>query len=270
MSGDENGTPIIPSEARSGLAKDAFGPAARRFGAKVEPLGEEIGEVIVKAVRLTISAGSNIVWGFDRVADWLQEAVQKRLNGVPAEDLTESNPRILYPTAQALVYTGPDQEIRELFANLIASDMRISTKGDVHPAFVEIIKEMTVGDAKVLEVIHTNGPQRICYYRRATANPTDQAPIWTEVATHISINVAGLNFEQLSISVSNLERLGMLSMKDYFPISELFDEYEMHNENTDWMQQIFAEIASSQLEVIKTKQGLYLTPFGWGFCKVCL
>lgn len=270
MSSDDNGTPIIPEEARASIAKDAFGPAAKRFGKELEPLGGEIGEVTVQIVRRAIRGGSSIVWGFDQVKDWLQEAVQKRLNGIPQEKLTESNPRILYPTAQALVYTGPDQKIRELFANLIASDMKIETKGDVHPAFVEIIKEMTVEDAKALEFIYSHGPQRICQYRRTVPNPTDGSPIWHDVATHISLNLADSTFDNVNVSVSNLERLGMLSMEDYWPMSELFDRYERDNDETELMRKLNAEAASADAEITRNRVGLYLTPFGSRFCKVCI
>ena len=68
------------------------------------------------------------------------------------------NPRIAVPALQALTYSLDDELIREMFANLLAADMNAETKKDAHPAFVELIKEMTPADARVLKICRETAP----------------------------------------------------------------------------------------------------------------
>jgi hypothetical protein len=62
------------------------------------------------------------------------------------------------PALQALTYSLVEEAIREMFANLMAADMNSDRKGDVHPAFVELIKEMTPLEAQILRTLK-DGPR---------------------------------------------------------------------------------------------------------------
>jgi hypothetical protein len=74
--------------------------------------------------------------------------MDQRLKGVPREKIVPPEPRIAVPALQALTYSLDDKLIRDMFANLLAADMNVDTKRDAHPAFVEIIKEMTPAEAR--------------------------------------------------------------------------------------------------------------------------
>jgi hypothetical protein len=91
-----------------------------------------------------------LVGGLDRIGKWLEEAITKKLKDTPEAKIVEPNPRVAVPAVQALLYSMDDEFIREMFANLLAADMDADRKDGVHPAFVELIKEMTPEDAKVL------------------------------------------------------------------------------------------------------------------------
>jgi Abortive infection alpha len=76
----------------------------------------------------------------------------KRLERIPPENRATPNPRIAVPAIQALAYSFDEKIIREMFANLLEADSKVDRKGKAHPAFVQLIKQMTPLDAKVLWV----------------------------------------------------------------------------------------------------------------------
>jgi hypothetical protein len=144
-----------PNENPTGrtVADKAFGPAAEQFGKELAPVGRELGVVTAKVSRMLISGLSGTVYGLEQVGDWIKAQVSERLRDVPDDKIIEPNPRIAVPATQSLLYSMGDELIREMFANLLAADMNADTKGQTHPAFVEMIREMTTADAKVLTVI---------------------------------------------------------------------------------------------------------------------
>src|ERR1700737_1716649 len=93
-----------PRSGKGTVAQRALGPAADKFGRAIAPLGKEAGEVSVKVGRILLSAIEGMVWGLDRIGEWLGAAIWARLKDTPKEKIVEPNPRIAVPAVQALVY----------------------------------------------------------------------------------------------------------------------------------------------------------------------
>ena len=53
-------------------------------------------------------------------------------------------------------FSGPDEEVSELFANLLANSMIKDNKDMVHSAFVEVVKQMNPLDAKIIKYVSDN------------------------------------------------------------------------------------------------------------------
>src|ERR1041384_3162628 len=179
------------------VAQRAFGEAADNFGKEIAPVGKELGAVTVKVARLLISGLEKSVYGIETVGSWIQKTVSERLKDVPEDKIVEPNPRIAIPSTQALVYSMNDETIREMFANLLAADMNAETKGRAHPAFVEMIREMTGTDARVLGVFRAAGQVEF----RARLSHGNK---WNEISTGFSFEVSGLTLDQIAKAVSNL------------------------------------------------------------------
>lgn len=74
----------------------------------------------------------------------------EKLKHIAEERIVEPEPYVAVPALQQLSYSFDSEELRELYANLLASSMNADTKFDVHPAFVDIIKQLTPDEAKLL------------------------------------------------------------------------------------------------------------------------
>lgn len=78
------------------------------------------------------------------------QAVQDKASQIPEEKLTEPEPYVAVPTIQQLSYCYDSEELRDMYANLLVSSMNSDTKWMVHPSFVDIIKQLTPDEAKLL------------------------------------------------------------------------------------------------------------------------
>jgi len=149
------------SDSTEQLKGKALGPAAESFGKEIAPLGQKFGALTNRVGDLLVRQLNHVVYGLEKTSAWIENAVAERLRGVPAEDIIEPNPRIAAPALQALTYSIGDETIREMFANLLAADMNAKTKSKAHPAFVEMIKELTPSDAHVLKLLQKQSPSCI-------------------------------------------------------------------------------------------------------------
>jgi hypothetical protein len=284
MAGDD-GTklPAVPETEETGslgglkgldeAAGKALSPAAEEFGKEIVPLGKKAGQLTSRVGSLLIRALEPLVYGLEKSADWIEKAVTERLKDVPPENVVPPNPRIAVPAMQALTYSLNDGLIREMFANLLAADMNTEKKKDAHPAFVELIKEMTPADAQVLKICNEI-PQCSFIVRLGSA-----ARFYT-LGTHYSFTVEGLSRDDISTSLNNLERLGLLGRRDEYPAREQNDdtekglkvEYEPTRQSFDNTEtrKSFAIAEGRHVDIIIKRSGLYLNPLGVSFARICL
>lgn len=78
------------------------------------------------------------------------EAVGKRADGIPEEHLVEPPAHIAVPAIQQLAYCYDSAELREMYAKLLLSTMDDRTAEYVHPSFVQLLKELSPDEAKLL------------------------------------------------------------------------------------------------------------------------
>ncbi len=254
-------------------AGKALSPAAEEFGKEIAPLGKKAGQLTSRVGILLIRALEPLVFGLEKSADWIEKAVTERLKDVPPENIVPPNPRIAVPALQALTYSLDDELIREMFANLLAADMNAETKKDAHPAFVELIKEMTPADARVLKVCRET-PQ--CSFIPRLGSATR----FYTLGTYYSFAVEGLSNDDISTSLNNLERLGLLERRDEFPITQQNDDtenslkaqYEHTRQSAD-IPELTKQLGiadGGHVEIYIKRSGLCLNPLGVSFVRICL
>jgi hypothetical protein len=161
MEEEKDDTPIIPSgkikdviDATAGLVK-----AIPIYGDAVQPAAKQIGkalETVTKAVNVALAPVGLLIWGYDKIQGFIDNSVAKKLENVPEEQIQTPDPHVAGPALESLKYTGQNDALQEMFANLIANSMDSETAKNAHPAFVDIIKSMTSDEAKILKVFIPN------------------------------------------------------------------------------------------------------------------
>lgn len=90
--------------------------------------------------------------GVEQIREFVHNRVSKKLENVPPEDIQPPKPHVGVPALDALRYTGAENELADLYANLLATSMDRQTAYRAHPGFVDIIKNMCPDEAENHEV----------------------------------------------------------------------------------------------------------------------
>lgn len=189
------------------------------------------------------------------------------VSNIPIDQRQEPKLSVLGPALEASKYYIDDEELRSLFAKLIAASMDNSKNEVLQPAFVEIIKQMSPIDAKNLINL---------YDIKDKQNPivsiileSKDSKNYKEVFDHFYIeNIGNISHVRVASSLLNLKRLGLIEINyDVF----LSDENRyLSYENHPIINQ-FKNEYNDDLHSIKLKKGLIkITNFGMDFCKICI
>ena len=110
-------------------------------------------------------------------------------------------------------------ELRNLYANLLAKSMIKDTKDTVHPSFVEIIKQMSPIDARIFQLI-TNAESRPLINLIVKMEHDGSYPI----QYHCSW-IQDFSIKQCATSLDSLLRLGLIEI----PFGECYTDEKIYN-----------------------------------------
>lgn len=189
------------------------------------------------------------------------------VSNIPIDQIQEPKLSVLGPALEASKYYIDDEELRSLFAKLIAASMDNSKNEVLQPAFVEIIKQMSPIDAKNLINL---------YDIKDKQNPivsiileSKDSKNYKEVFDHFYIeNIGNISHVRVASSLLNLKRLGLIEINYGVFLSDK-NRY-LSYENHPIINQ-FKNEYNDDLHSIKLKKGLIkITNFGMDFCKICI
>jgi hypothetical protein len=202
MADDDDKTKVIST---------ALGPIAKEFSASSEGAGKALGAAVLitsKTVLALVAPLRAVVWGAEKIEKFFVADVEKKLTHVPAEKRITPDLAIAGPAIEALKFVGDKPELRDMFANLLATAMDIDTAMLAHPSFVEILKQLSPDEARMLRALANTGDVALVELRRIQAGK----PGWKVVARNQTLldEIAECTVPNLSAAyVDNLCRLGI-------------------------------------------------------------
>ena len=132
----------ISKDFQDELYKDVLKPSAQSLG--------EILSFLPRTIRLFLRGWEKWLINGEETLKVTAAAIKEKVSQIPADKIVEPEPYVVVPAIQQLCYCQDNEFIRDLYANLIVSSMNADKKWDVHPAFVDIIKQITPDEAKIL------------------------------------------------------------------------------------------------------------------------
>ena len=119
------------------------------------PALSEVGKSIQGVTRIALAPITGMVWGYEKISEYLDFAIPKYFEDrkIKKENIITPEPSIAVPTIEAMRYTSAHQELRQMFTNLLATSMNVETVETTHPAFVEIIKQLSPKEAVFLNYL---------------------------------------------------------------------------------------------------------------------
>jgi len=195
-----------------------------------QPAAKEIGKAlgtVAKTVNVALAPVAALVWGYDQFAAFISGKVTERLSTTPPEDIVTPKPNVAGPAMEALRYTGHEESLSDMYANLLASAMDRSTAEEAHPAFVEIIKQLTPDEAKILNLFISERAHPLINLRSEFTESNgghDRLINYSHLWKKCGIPTA----KQVPAYLDNFCRLGLMHIPDGYSITldGFYDELE--------------------------------------------
>lgn len=253
---------------------DAAGPPAQAVGGTLSNIWELC---IGNHVSLWIKKQE--VRQQQNLQDYIRR-VEEKTQSIPEEYIQEPSLHIVGPAIDASKYYIDSEELREMFANLIASSIDSRKSGETHPSFVEIIKQLSPEDAGVLINFKFHKELPISQICLVSSDKT-----FHTTHTHIMNFGSTDRYKSQVKSLSSLQRLGLIEIDYTFHSTKKFAyEYvkthpafqEAQESLTQYNQDVSLEVVqltetSSQFDKVSFVKGLCtITPLCESFIDVCL
>jgi hypothetical protein len=159
-----------------------------------------------------------------------------------------------------------------MYANLLAASMDIRTASGAHPAFVEIIRQLTPDEARIVRLFAYPRPFPLITVRWDYKAQTDTERGGQDVLLNFSLlgYEAGCEFPQLTPAyIDNLCRLGLAEIPTFFEYTAVgvYDPLEKRPEVLAVKESLEA---NEKWNVTIQRRGLRVTILGKQFCHVCV
>ena len=192
----------------------------------------------------------------------------EKLKDIPPEKITTPEGYVGVSALQAIAYSMHSDELRELYANLLANAMNVDTKNKVHPSFVELIKQMSPNDAATFKIIYEApiAPILDLYTR---TKPKDGAEGGSNNYIRNVTWIKEVPYEEVAISLDNLLRLGLIEIP-YGTSYTRKDNYEIVKMNPEYIRLRRRLEVLNQGSVESDEKIIRATALGDSFFEVCV
>lgn len=193
----------------------------------------------------------------------LKSEMLNEISTIPPENVQEPKLKIIGPALEASRFYIEEDEIRKMFAKIIASSIDDRKNPIMHSSFIEIIKQLDVLDAKLLNFFKQNhyGAQTCIQTLRVIRNINNgKVPL----IPIFYISGEFQDFQQNAASLINLERLGLIKIYNdtWFPDDDMYDALKNHP--------TIVHVLSHNSETETVNSCFTLTNFGQNFIDVCV
>ena len=257
----------------------------------LQPAVKEVGkslETVAKTVHIALLPVAVLVWSYEQIGAWLLPVLTRKLRDIPEDELITPAIEVAGPAIEALRFTSESSdELRDMYANLLATAMDRRKAETAHPGFVEIIKQLTPDEARLVAALHPPGEPLLRLRAMLVGRPNE----WSyEAGVTLLGERANCQYQDLVWSyITNLERLGIVRTEDVFfsdnamyepleqsaQVRSFESSIEAHNSRLDGTE--LPEDAPPTLRTFLTKlhkgserRRLIITPFGMQFLDACV
>lgn len=185
--------------------QDAIQPSAKQIGKSLE--------TVTKTVNIVLAPIKALVWGYEKIENFITERVSEKLANVAPENIVTPPPSIAGPAIEALRFSGDDINLRELYANLLAGSMDSSTQELILPCYVEIIKNLSSDEALLLKVFREDSQfAAVDLYQTMPNNGGSR--IIHKNFTHFSKFTNLKRPDLIPVYLDNIRRLGLIEIRE--------------------------------------------------------
>lgn len=197
-----------------------------------------------------------------------EKLLAEKLKDIPPEKITTPEGYVGVPALQAIAYSMDSDELRDLYANLLANAMNRDTKDKVHPSFIELIKQMSPNDAVVFKNIY-EAPVAPVLDIYIQSEPKDGEEGGNSNYVRNITWIKEIAYEEVAISLDNLLRLGLVEI----PYGSSYvhkENYEMVKESPEYIRLKQRLEALNRGSVKADEKFVRATTLGDSFFEICV
>lgn len=245
------------------IYQDLAQPAVKQVGKALE--------TVAKTINIALAPVGALVWGYEQCQGFIANKVAEKLKDVPPEDIVTPKPNVAGPAIEALRYTGHEESLSNMYANLLAASMTRRIAREAHPAFVEIIKQLTPDEARLIPLLGADEFLPLLTVRTAFKNPSEGVTGSKDVFANHSLFGKAVGVENLDMMpsyLSNICRLGLAEIPHgiFYTAIGVYDELESSSEALYWKKNIELD---GKMKSVFHRRMLKPTPLGEQFAKIC-
>lgn len=202
-----------------------------------------------------------------------RKLLERKLENVPVENIITPPSYIGVPALQAISYCMDDESLCNMYAELLAHAMNSDTVDNVHPTYVEIIKQMSPYDALIFQNLVKELVKPCISLRYEKKEDASGYPI---IDCFAFDDVDRFPIIPTQISLENLERLRLIEINKNFHygnenkykqlressgLNEMLEQYVKDNEN---------KMPINEYQIIVKEFAIMVRGFGQFFARACL
>lgn len=255
----------VPKEAVD-LAKEVYEDAGQQAIS-------EVGKIIARIPRAINAAFSGVdIWITKKEynIEVVKKSLADKLKNVDPEKIVEPEPYVAIPALQAISYSKSSAELYNLYSNLLAKAAYSDTKNMVHPSFVDLIRNMSPLDAKILKHLSVTPYWGIVDLADSAAKDEDIK--FFSGYDPLERNILGCNFAShllQSTAVDNLKKLGLIDIST--SITEIISDASVYQSIllSDEYKNLL-KLHPSKEHLFGYRKTLKITDYGKLFIDVCI
>lgn len=210
--GDDEGTQSIAVTVLSEAIKAAQdSPDLKKAGGKLANSALVVTTTINNAL-LPLAA---INFGFQKAREYFEKRfandMEEKLADIPPEQIIEPKASVAGPALNGLAFAHDEPALKDMFLNLLSKSMNSGQAARAHPAYVEIIKQMSSFDAEVATTLLRKRQWEIAEFRLSNADDSYQV-VYKNVLPCIGSTKRYSETPDVQHSLNNLERLGLIQI----------------------------------------------------------
>ena len=142
------------------VLEQAKGVGVEAYKDLVRPSAKPIGEVLSlfpRTIRIAFAGWERWLFNKEESLRLTASAIEEKIQLIPDDKIVVPEAHVAIPAIQQLCYCQDSDELRDMYANLLTSSMNADKKWQVHPAFVDIVKQLCPDEAKYLKALSPLG-----------------------------------------------------------------------------------------------------------------
>jgi hypothetical protein len=155
------------------------------------------------------------------------------------------------------------QSLRERGAELLRRSADVNLDEDSHPAYTRILEDLAPDEARILRLLHDQGPQPSVDVRSGLLRLQSTSELVAAGLNMIGPEAGCRHLDDVPAYLNNLFRLGLIWFsRERLPDPRGYQVLEAQPE--------VAGALASQSHTRTVRRSIHLTPFGRDFCELCL